>query len=167
MVLPDYLMAAADEIGIKLEMMNGLTVWSSSGTVLHQSAIDRIMKSMYYAGQHNTGHGCFFYYDIMVQFPDGSLTRPDISVFSKEPVEQTFAVTMLPDAVIEIISKDYEAKGREIGVPFYISQNIRDIVLLDPYTGEVLHYVDGVKTRIKIACRRCNAMRMRVSRIEV
>jgi len=48
-------------------------------------------------------------------------------------------VTLVPVAVIEIISKGYEAKDRLIGVPFYLSQGVPDIVVIDPYSGEVTH----------------------------
>ena len=145
MNLPDYLFADADEIGIKLEVVNGLATWEASTILLHQSAVVRILKSMQPTDNQPSGCGCFPYPDVDVRFPDGSRKRPDISIYCVELIEDARIVTQIPDAVIEIISKGYEAKDREIGIPFYISQKIRDVVLLDPYTNEVLHYVDGVK----------------------
>ena len=141
--MPEYLFAEADAMGIKLEVVNGLALWEASPVLLHQSAVVRIIKSMQPIGSHPVGCGCLIYPDVDILFPEGSRKRPDISIFCEEPTELTTAITQVPAAVIEIISKNYEAKDREIGVPFYISQNIRDIVLLDPYTNEVLHYVDG------------------------
>ena len=149
MSVPEYLFAEANEIGIKLEIVNGLATWEASPVLLHQSAVVRILKSIQTTGNQPEGCGCFPYPDVDLLFPEGSRKRPDISIFCTQPTEWNTLITQKPDAVIEIISKDYEAKDREIGVPFYISQNIRDIVLLDPYTGEVLHYVDGVKHELK------------------
>ena len=149
MSVPEYLFEDADKIGIKLEVVNGLAIWEASPVILHQNKVDRIRESFRSTKPGTYGCGCFHYPDIDIRFPDGSRKRPDISIYCVEPVEQDKIVTQVPDAVIEIISKDYEAKDREVGVPFYISQNIRDIVLLDPYTDEVLHYVDGVKNVLK------------------
>ena len=145
MSLPDYLFVDADEIGIKLEVVNGLATWEASPMVLHQNRVDRIRQSFRSAKPGTYGCGCFHYPDIDIRFPNGSRKRPDISIYCTELTEEARIVTQIPDAVIEIISKGYEAKDREIGIPFYLSQKIRDVVLLDPYTSEVLHYVDGVK----------------------
>lgn len=38
------------------------------------------------------------------------------------------------------IPKGYEAKDLQIGVPFYLAQGIKDIVVFDPYTLKVLHF---------------------------
>ncbi len=65
------------------------------------------------------------------------------ALFPREPDEQETAVTLLPEAVIEIVSKGYEAKDLEIGVPFYQRMNVKDIVVLNPDTNAVLHYQAG------------------------
>ena len=49
------------------------------------------------------------------------------------------AITLIPEAVIEVISKGYEAKDLEIGPRFYLSQGVKDVVVFDPYTLVVLH----------------------------
>ncbi len=67
------------------------------------------------------------------------LKRPDISVFCREPDEEDEAITLVPEAVIEIISKGYEAKDLQIAPPFYLSQGVKDIVVFNPYTLAVLH----------------------------
>ena len=46
---------------------------------------------------------------------------------------------MIPEAVIEVVSKGYEAKDLEIGPPFYLSQGVKDVVVFDPLTLLVLH----------------------------
>lgn len=56
--------------------------------------------------------------DVYVSFPDGSLKRPDISIFCQEPAEEEEAITLVPEAVIEIVSKGFEAKDFEIGPRF-------------------------------------------------
>ena len=85
------------------------------------------------------GCGCVHLADVYVAFPDGSLKRPDISIFCREPDEDDEAITLLPEAVIEVISRGYEAKDLEIGPRFYLSQGIRDVVVFDPHTLMVLH----------------------------
>ena len=92
------------------------------------------------------GCECVNYSDVDIRFPDGSIKRPDISIFCREPDEQDKAVTLLPEAVIEIISKDYEAKDTLVGVPFYVSQGIRDVITFDPATNRMVHIRDGART---------------------
>ena len=61
--------------------------------------------------------------DVYIQFPNG-LKRPDISIFCQEPSEeeQDSVLTRVPEAVVEVVSKGYEAKVLDIGLPFYLSQ---------------------------------------------
>ena len=87
---------------------------------------------------HN-GCGCVHAANVYVSFPDGSLKRPDISVFCREPEEEEEAIRLVPEAVIEIISRGYEAKDLKIGAPFYLSQEVKDVIVFNPYTLVVLH----------------------------
>ena len=82
---------------------------------------------------------CVHISDVYISFPDGSLKRPDIAIFCREPVEEDEAITLIPEAVIEIISKGYEAKDLELAPHFYLSQGVKDVVVFDPYTLLVLH----------------------------
>ena len=82
---------------------------------------------------------CIHYTDIYIRFPDGSFKRPDISIFCQEPNEQDTAVTLVPEAVIEIISEGYEAKDLEINPNFYLSQGVKDVIVHDPQTGFTFH----------------------------
>ena len=83
--------------------------------------------------------------DCTLAFADGSLARPDISIFCRIPDEENSAVTLLLEAVIEVISKDYEAKDYDVGVPFYLKAGIKDVITFDPRTREVRHYrPDGI-----------------------
>lgn len=77
---------------------------------------------------------------------DGSLKRPDIAIFCREPDEQDEAITLVPEAVVEVISRGYEAKDLEIGPRFYLSQGVKDVVVFDPHTLLVLHIrADGAE----------------------
>jgi hypothetical protein len=53
---------------------------------------------------------------------------------------------LLPEAIIEVISKDYEAKDYEVGVPFYLKSGVKDVITFDPHTGAVRHYQGGEVT---------------------
>jgi Uma2 family endonuclease len=129
----------AEEFGVRLEMVGGLPIWEASPMLKHQRAVDRIRATIAPIGKRKNGCGCVHVADVYVQFPDGSLKRPDISIFCQEPEEEDTPITLLPEAVIEIISKGYEVKDLEIGPQFYLSQGVKDIVVFNPYTLVVLH----------------------------
>ena len=61
----------------------------------------------------------------------------------REPDEQDTETTLVPEAVVEIISKDYAAKDLVIGVPFYQRVGIPDIIVFDPETDLVRHWRNG------------------------
>jgi Uma2 family endonuclease len=138
-MISEKLRMAADEAGIRLEMIQGVPVWEAHPFYRHQRTVFRIESSIRTASTAGEACGCIHVADLAIRFPDGSQKRPDISIFGREPDEQESEVTLVPEAVIEIISKGYEAKDRVIGVPFYLSQGVQDIVVFDPYTGEVTH----------------------------
>jgi hypothetical protein len=104
----------ADELGIRLEIVGGLPLWEAGPTRRHQRAIDRIRASLRAAPHAGSGRGC-------------------------EPDEDDEAITLVPEAVIEIVSRGYEAKDLEIGPRFYLSQGVKDVVVFDPHTLLVLH----------------------------
>jgi Uma2 family endonuclease len=125
----------ADELGIRLEIVGGLPIWEASPFRRHQRAVDRIRVSI----EPAPGSACYHAANIYIVFPDSSLKRPDISIFGREPDEDDEAITLVPEAVIEIISKGYEAKDLEIGPRFYLSQGVKDVIVFDPHTLVVLH----------------------------
>lgn len=110
------------DLGIRVERVGGLTVWEAQPVFAHQATVFRIQTSI--RTVEGAGCGCVHVSDCTVAFPDGSLKRPDISIFCRVPDEQDSAVTLLPEAVIEVISKDYEAKDYDVGVPFYLKAGI-------------------------------------------
>ncbi len=161
----DSQLLRSEELGVRLEIVQGLPVWEASPVMLHQEAVDRIRASI---KKKTDAKGkiceCYNIADIYIQFPEGSLKRPDISIFCKRPKARDKAVKDVPEAVIEIISKGYEAKDLKIGVPFYLSQGVKDVVVFNPYTMEVLHFKKGKRKKkttspveIEFACG-CNCV---------
>ncbi len=135
----------ADEIGVRLEVVAGLPLWELWPGLRHQEAIDRIRSSI----KCSSDDTCLHVSSVYIQFPDGSLKRPDVSVFCREPDEQDEAVTLVPEAVIEIVSKGYEAKDLEFGPQFYLAQGVKDVIVFDPRTLVVLHVrKDGTKRTV-------------------
>jgi Uma2 family endonuclease len=139
----DPIFLSANELGIRLEIVGGLPIWEAHPTYRHQKAVDRIRSTIQQAlvssKSTNTECECIHVADVYVSFPDSSLKRPDIAIFCQEPKERDEAIKLVPEAVIEIISKGYEAKDLEIGPHFYLSQGVKDVVVFDPYTLFVLH----------------------------
>ncbi len=129
----------ADELGYRLEVTGGLTTWEVSPMKAHQKIVDRIRGSIKIALKSESCE-CVHYADVFVRFEDGSLKRPDISVFCSEPTEENTPITLLPKAVIEVISKGYEAKDLELNPPFYLGQGVLDVLVLEPATNEVWHF---------------------------
>ena len=134
-------MLRAEELGVKLEIAGDLAIWEASPVYKHQKAVDRIRES--FVRPENSDCQCLDVADVYVSFPDGSLMRPDISLFCTEPVEEEEAITQVPEAVIEVISKRYEAKDLEISPPIYLSNGVRDVVVFNPYTMDVTHFREG------------------------
>lgn len=134
----------AEEFGIRLEIVQGLPIWEPYPVYKHQKAVDRIRATITKidaAPASNNECTCVHISDVYISFPDGSLKRPDISIFCREPEEEEEeeAIKLVPEAVIEVISKGYEAKDLEIGPQFYLSQGVKDVVVFNPYTLVVLH----------------------------
>ncbi len=137
-------MLRADELGIRLEIVGDLPIWEAQPVWRHQKHVERIANSI----RKGTGDcDCVHALDVYIQFPNG-LKRPDIAIFCREPPEeqQDRALTLIPEAVVEVVSRGFEAKDLEIGPPFYLSQGVRDVVVFDPTTLLVLH-VRREKTR--------------------
>jgi Uma2 family endonuclease len=130
----------ADNAGVRLEIINGLPIWEALPNLTHQETIDRIRQTFIVSDKLNGDCSCLHYADLHIKFPDGSDKRPDISIFCRRPAETESAVTEVPEAVIEIISKGYEKKDLELGPPFYLSQGVEDVIVYNPYTGAIRHF---------------------------
>ena len=129
----------ADALGIRLEIVRGLTIWEGQPLYRHQKAVDRIRGSIAKRDPQKATCLCIHVADVYVNFPDRSIKRPDIAIFCQEPTEQDEMITLIPEAVIEVVSKGYEAKDLEIAPQFYLAQGVKDIIIFDPYTLLVLH----------------------------
>ncbi len=136
MSLPHTLLQA-DELGIRLEIVNGLPLWEAQPLYRHQKQVERICQNIENLTLENCA--CVHVMDVYIQFPNG-LKRPDIAIFCREPTEeeQDRALTLIPEAVVEVVSKGYEAKDLQIGPPFYLSQGVKDVIVFDPSTLLVL-----------------------------
>ncbi len=146
-------------------MVGGLPLWEPQPVYKHQKAIDRIRATIEplpsLGSPADAACACIHVADVYVAFPDGSLKRPDISIFCREPAEEEEAITLLPEAVIEVVSRGYEVKDLEIGPRFYLSQGVKDILVFDPYTQLVLHarrdrvvrQVSPVEITLECGCR--------------
>jgi Uma2 family endonuclease len=144
----DSRLLTADQLGIRLEVVNGLAIWEAQPLYKHQKAMERIAQSIrkgFECGECQ----CVHVLDVYVQFPNG-LKRPDIAIFCREPTEeeQENALTLIPEAVIEVVSKGFEAKDLEIAPPFYLSQGVKDVLVFDPSTLLVLHVRHGHAERM-------------------
>jgi Uma2 family endonuclease len=148
----------AEELGIKLEIVSGLAIWEAHPIIQHQMDVDRIRNSIQAIKKRGKRCGCFHFADIYVNFPDGSIKRPDISIFCNMPKERTEATKSIPEAVIEVVSKGYEAKDLLIAPNFYLSQGVKDVIIFNPATLVVLHVRhDGTKqlvspAKLKLEC---------------
>ncbi len=157
----DPVFVRAEELGVRLEIVQGLPIWEAAPVYKHQKAVDRIRAAIQPPKTtHEDGCGCIHVADVYIFFPDGSLKRPDISLFCREPEEEEEAVRLVPEAVIEVISKGYEAKDLDIGPHFYLAQGVKDVVVFDPYTLLVLHirrdgavrHVSPVQIELECGC---------------
>jgi Uma2 family endonuclease len=150
----------ASELGIRLEIVNGLPIWEAQPVYRHQKHVERIVQGI--ERPDNAECACIHAVDVYIQFPAG-LKRPDISILCHEPSEeeQDAALTMIPEAVIEVVSKGFEAKDLEIGPPFYLSQGVKDVIVFDPHTLLVLHvrrdravrHVSPVLVKLECGCQ--------------
>lgn len=134
------LIRAAEESNVRLEMIRGVAVWEASPVFLHQQEIKRIVGSI--KRLEATGCACIDTQDTPFRFADGSFKRPDVALLCAMPdaVDADEVLTVIPVAVVEVLSKDYEYKDLVLSPPFYLENGVRDVLIHDPCTGVVLHY---------------------------
>jgi hypothetical protein len=138
----------AEELGVRLEIVDGLGIWEAYPALRHISATSRIERSIRPDPvASDSGCDCHSYADLAVRFPDGSLKRPDIAVFCRQPDEMDEAVTLLPEAVIEVVSRGSEVKDLELNPSFYRRHGIPDTIVFNPYNHEVRHYTAAGLTK--------------------
>lgn len=138
-------LVAADEVGVRLEMVMGNYSWEFHPSPLHTIAAKDIESSIRSIPGRG-GCGCYTLQDVYIVFPDGSFKRPDISIFCHRPEPTQEALKIIPEAVIEVVSPGSESKDLEIGPPFLLSQGVKDVVVFNPASRLVHHFRrDGSK----------------------
>lgn len=156
---PESLQAAleaAEEAMIKIEMVGGMPVWEAMPGPRHQRLVVAILNSVRRTGAYSGDCGCHALTDVGVKFQDGSFKRPDVAIFCEAPDEELPSVELLPEAVVEVLSPGYEAKDLRVGLPFYLSQGVKDVIIYDPPTHKVIHAKPSGKREftapVEIAC---------------
>jgi hypothetical protein len=133
----------ASRAPVRLEYVRRRMKWEASPASRHQLTAKAIEASLRPVAGAYSGCACFSLQDVLIRFPDpdGSLKRPDIAIFCERPPESDEALSILPAAVIEILSVGYEEKDLgEDGAPFYLLYGVPDVVVVDPRSGVVRHY---------------------------
>ncbi|CAN5721405.1 Uma2 family endonuclease [soil metagenome] len=141
----EAIVASSDHSLVKIEMAGGIPTWEAMPGVRHQRILRTVANSVRRATQAGSDYGCHVYEDVYVRFPEGSFKSPDVAIWCEELPDEDGSTDVLPVGVIEIVSKGYEAKDR-IGLPFYLSQGIADVVVYDPRTREVIHATPSGQT---------------------
>ncbi len=138
----------ADEVGIRVEMVAGHPFWEFQPNYRHQKRIFRIETTLRKDPGSDKDCGCFHASDVGIRFPDGSLRRPDLAVFCREP-EETDLITLIPEAVVEIVSERSREKDLEISPPWYLRMGVKDVLVYDPFTEDVHHFRREGEKRFK------------------
>jgi hypothetical protein len=131
-----------------LVLSNGRHIWEASPSPLHQMLVDETRAAIQptasqHRGDTHAGCGCYHLADVYIRLPDDSLVRPDISIFCEQPPRQRHALTLVPVAVIEVISPQYEAKDLQELPPIYLANGIADVLVLDADQQQVTHFHRG------------------------
>jgi Uma2 family endonuclease len=134
----------ADALGVRLEMIAGQPYWEFQPNFEHQDLIGKVYKSVTTSPKSGDGCPCIAALDVGMRFPDDSLRRPGLAIFRMEP-EKRELITLVPEAVVDVISKRSRQKDLEISPPFYLSMGVKDVLVYDPFAGDVHHFrSDGV-----------------------
>lgn len=150
----------ADEAGVKLEVVQGEFVWEFFPSPLHQGLVRDLDRSVRPTLGDDHGCGCFTLADAYLQFRDGSLKRPDLMLFCERPVLTREPLTIMPEAIVEILSPRGERKDLQVGPPFYLSHGIKDVLVVDPERRQAHHFRHdgyqpvalGVTVRLECGC---------------
>jgi Uma2 family endonuclease len=132
---------------IKLEITAGTRTWRLMPSPRHQKVIDRIRATISPTPETSGGCPCYHLSDVQLKFPDGSFKRPDIAIFCVEPPDIDESWEQVPEAVIEVVSPDYEEKDLSINPTWYLSQGVRDVLVIEPRSGQITHAAHGQTTQ--------------------
>jgi len=141
---PGYLLEKlVREQRIKLEITGGVPTWRLLPSVRHQKVIDRIRATIAPIAGRAEESGWYHLADVSLIFPDGSYRRPDIAIFCVEPPDIDEAWECVPEAVIEIVSPGYTEQDLSINPPWYLSQGVKDVLIVEPRERWVRHFSHG------------------------
>jgi Uma2 family endonuclease len=144
--IPDLEQLVRDD-SVRLEITGGVPTWEAFPGSRHQRIIDHIRASIQPLSTEEDGSSCDHLSDILIRFKDDSFKRPDIAIFCTPPPDQDEALTVIPQAIIEIISPGYEYKDIALNPQFYLAQDVLDVVIVDPRSAVVNHFrTTGVAT---------------------
>lgn len=124
----------ADSVGIRLEIMDGLRLWHAPVEAMHSVALGRVRDGLVVPA------GWLALTGVHIAFPGGGLKCPDLAVWCREPDEEDEAVTLIPEAVIEIVSRGSERKDLELNPEFYLRHGVKEYLVFDPFTNVVLYH---------------------------
>ena len=148
MELDEYELAQieeADEHGVRLEMVAGQPFWEFQPNYRHQNRMGNIYKSVRPDPESSSDCGRVAAMDVGIRFPDDSLRRPDLAVFYREP-EPIMLITLIPEAVVEIVSRRSREKDLVTSPPWYLAMGVKDVLVYDPFTEDVHHFrTDGTQ----------------------
>ena len=131
----------ADELGVRLEMIAGQPFWEFQPNFQHQDRIGKIYKSV-------RPNGCVAVLDVGILFPDDSLRPPDLAIFCREP-EATELITLIPEAVSDIVTQRSRHKDLVVSPPFCLEMGVKDVLVYDPFTDDVHHFRPDGEARFK------------------
>ena len=132
---------------LKLEITGGVPTWEMSPSPQHVRASKRITNSV--QPTPGSGCGCFAYEDLYVRFLDGSIKRPDITIFCADIPDSTEALPMIPEAVVEVVSSGSVYKDYQLNPQFYLAQGVKDVIIFDPASGIITHYRTTAVTTLR------------------
>jgi Uma2 family endonuclease len=134
------IMDQAHDAGVKLEIHQGLPIWEFLPAPLYTMEATRIDRSVRKEVRKGDDCGCHSFQDMSIRFPDGSIRRPDISIYCEPPEPTQESTTSIPKAVVEVVSPGSEIKDIELSPPFYLLHGILDVLVFEPLTGVVAHF---------------------------
>lgn len=138
----------ADEFGVRLEMVDGQPFWEFQPNYDHQDRIFRMQVSIRRDPDAGSDCGCFQASDVGIVFPDGSIRRPDIAIFCRQP-ERRELITLIPEAVVEIVSQRSREKDLKTSPPWYLDIGVKDVLVDDPFTEDIHHFRRDGERRFK------------------
>ncbi len=135
-----HLLMAAEEVGVSLHQIGVTPIWEVLPSPLHQGVLRSIDRSVRRAEATGTDCGCYTLADTYLRLSDGSLLRPDLMVFCAQPPLTRAALTVVPEAVVEILSPRGEFKDLQLGPPHYLANGVKDVLVVDPETEIATHF---------------------------